>query len=167
MLKMIAKYKDECKFDYYTNSRKIPFEFGRKCFIIADNKYVKDFCNNYNEDQYQLFGFKNFSVYKQYNERFRHCFIYAHKIINYIKKEYKKLSLLERKTKSLDLHKPSSFIDDLLNNNVERITLETLINILEDLDLTKTDIYFFAEKRLNEEPTKYENRIIRDYIENI
>ena len=167
LLKIIEKYKNECKYEYYTSSRKKVFDFNNKCFIVAKSYYIKEFCNIYNEENYQLFVARSIDLYQERSDRWRDYFVGLTKFINHIKKEYKKLSLLERKTKSLDLHKPSTFIDDLLNNDIEIITLETLIYILEDLNLTKTDIYFFANKLINEEPAKYDNHITRDYIENI
>lgn len=82
-------------------------------------------------------------------------FLNFSKIRKKLKEEYNKLNIIERKTKSLDLHKPTNFLDDLLNDKIEYITLETLLYILEDLHLEKTDIYFFAKKRCEQPSSPY------------
>lgn len=132
--------KTKCN-EKYKNKR--PFDLGYYN-IVFRREDVIDFCREYEETKYKLLGQDNI-------ERYRKCYnnsLKLSKIRNIIIDEYIKLNDIERKTKSLDIGKPTNFIDELLKGDANIMTNDTMMKILEDLKLTNTDLYYLLDKEV-------------------
>ncbi len=74
-----------------------------------------------------------------------------------LKSKFSLLKDIERKCLSLYLGHSTSFIDDILYNRSNEITLYTLEEILVYFELEKTDLFFFVQNRLNKY-TQFNNK---------
>ena len=74
-----------------------------------------------------------------------------------LKSKFSLLKDIERKCLSLYLGHSTSFIDDILYNRSNEITLYTLEEILVYFELDKTDLFFFVQNRLNKY-TQFNNK---------
>lgn len=155
MKKQVEKLKEICNEEY---QEKKPFRLGYYN-IVFNKEYVINFCNEYNAEKYLLLGQDNIEKY----ENGGNPSLKLDKIRNIIKEKYSLLNDIERKTKSLDLHKPTSFLDEILNDKIDLITYDTMMNILEDLELVNTDLYYFLNKETmkKDDTPKGNKRIVK------
>ena len=155
MEKQVEKLKEICNEEY---QEKKPFRLGYYN-IVFNKEYVINFCNEYNAEKYLLLGQDNIEKY----ENGGNPSLKLDKIRNIIKEKYSLLNDIERKTKSLDLHKPTSFLDEILNDKIDLITYDTMMNILEDLELVNTDLYYFLNKETmkKDDTPKGNKRIVK------
>lgn len=143
MFKKVEKLREKCLDDYQTHNSKSPIS------LIDENSLSTIYYKHYNFLNYNIQ-----KIPKTYTRNFLNINIPIDQnnlktIFNEIKEimfdKFKSLSYLERKCTSLDLGKETCFIDDLLNNRIEFITIENMLNILKYLDLGNSDIYYIIE----------------------
>ncbi len=75
-------------------------------------------------------------------------------------KEISNLTDLEKWIISLDIGKETSWLDDLIHNKVNYISVRTLIKLLEFLELEDTDLYYFSKQIENNKD--YELRFLKN-----
>ena len=145
-IKIVNKLKQECNLLYDKDNLKIEFDL-EKCLIPIDHRDIKELIAE-NDESINYTKGKDYwetklatsrrMVSQESFKEFKNCMI----------REFQNLSKIERKCVSLQLGKATNFIDDVLNQEIKYITLETLLKILKYLQLEKSDIGYFIEKRV-------------------
>lgn len=148
----VKKIIENCKKQYEDNPLKRLFNFKTCCIStdLKNNKELKSETNNLQniEDKYYShLGLADFSsVKKLLNEKFSN------------------LSEKNRKCKSLELGKETNFANDVIENKIEYITYETLLKIIDYLDLQNTNFSFLINKKINEKDKNIKLKMRMDIL---
>ena len=150
LLKKIEKYKKSCNLEYKENDEKIPIDLLNPQIIINPYKMLEFLqeilkCKNI---------LSNKKIFENMLSHSNHSpnMIYFKSFRNIMLEKFNCLSDFQRKCVSLDIGKPTNFIEDVLNSNEIYVTLETILKILEYLNLKDSDMYYLISNKARNEP---------------
>lgn len=132
----VKKIIESCKKQYEDNPLKRLFNF-KTCYIAMDKDYEKlrkeiIGLNSIENKSHSHLGLMDFSNVKKL-----------------LIEKFSNLSQKDRKCKSLELGQETNFANDVIENKIEYITYETLLKIIDYLDLQNTDFNFLINKKIN------------------
>lgn len=149
LLQQIEEYKQNCRLENRIDNKNI-FINLKNPIVVSDITDIRFLLDKTDKD---IVFFSNKQRLESLILEPRHTNnqIYFSKIYKFIIDNFKNMSSLQRKCKSLEIGQETGFVDDVINDKITEITLNTMRKILECLDLQNSDIYFFINKRIEME----------------
>ena len=143
--KEIRKIKEKCFLEYKENPIKSAFNL-KKWIIVIPSSIMEDLLSN---NTTNLKNTKKFVGKNIVNKKMTLQFLSLKKyMLNY----FSELSSIEKKCISLELGKETGFIEDVLEGNIEYITLETLLKIIDKVkELKNTDFEYLIKRDIEEQ----------------
>lgn len=141
----IKRIKKECYIEYKENPEKGAFNL-KKWIIVIPSNIVEELSSNHTTN---LKDTKKIVGKSIVNKKMTIQFLSLKKyMLNY----FLELSSIEKKCISLELGKETGFIEDVLEGNIEYITLETLLKIIDKVkELKNTDFEYLIKRDIEEQ----------------
>lgn len=150
----IKKIKEKCFSDYKENSKKRAFKIND--FRLEFSPTISEQLIEKLDELKITFTPRELNTIKT-RGRFHNCCKRPQEIMI---DSFMRLSAIEKKCLSLEIGKETSFIDNILKNNIEYVTLETVLKIINNIEELKNTDFEYIIKRKSEINNGYNQKEI-------